>query len=322
MELLTPDQWRPLVDELINGSDKPLIVILGPTASGKTAFSLNVVQYISGTSGDHEWKGAEVINADSRQLYKYLNVGTAKITEEEKQDIPHHLLDVLEPTDEVTIADYKKMATEAIEDCHARKVVPVLTGGSMLYISAVVDGLEPLPAAPAELRARLEAEWDADDGWTLYDRLVTVDPATAKSFEKQNKVYVVRAMELYEMTGRPPSTLKKTLPPPYDILQLGLYWPRTILTKRITERMKKMLKDGWIEEVEGLTDKGYTPRDPAMKSSGYREIIQWLGTDERNMLQIEMMIGAKTRQYAKRQMTWWEEDDRIKWIDAPRMFGY
>lgn len=322
MELLTPDQWRPLVDELLRGSAKPLIVILGPTAGGKTAFSLNVAAYTAETAGDHEWKSAEVINADSRQLYKHLNIGTAKITEEEMQGVPHHLLDVLDPSEEVTIADYKKMATEAIADCHARKVVPLLVGGSMLYISAVVDGLEPLPAAPADLRARLEAEWDTDDGWTLYDRLVAIDPATAKSFEKQNKVYVVRAMELYEMTGRPPSTLKKTLPPPYDILQLGLYWPRDVLTKRIDERTSQLLRSGWVEEVEGLIDKGYTPRDPAMKSHGYREIMQWLGTDERDMLQLTMMIGAKTRQYAKRQMTWWEEDERVKWIDAARMFGY
>lgn len=322
MELLTPDQWRPLVDELLRSSDKPLITILGPTASGKTAFSLNVAKYIAETADVHGWSGADVVNGDSRQLYRYLDIGTAKITEEEKGETPHHLFDVLEPTQDVTIADYKKMAEEAIADCHSRKRVPLLVGGSMLYISAVTDGLEPLPAAPPELRAKLEAEWDKDDGWTLYDRLVQVDPATAKSFEKQNKVYVVRAMELYEMTGKPPSTLKKTLPPPYQILQLGLYWPRDILTKRIDERTTKMLRSGWIEEVEGLIDKGYTPRDPAMKSHGYKEIMQWLGTDERNMLQLEMMIGAKTRQYAKRQMTWWEEDERIRWIDAPRMFGY
>lgn len=320
MELLTPDQWRPLVDELLRGSEKPLIVILGPTASGKSAFSINVAGYIAEDCAS--WKGAEVINADSRQLYRHLDIGTAKITESERGDVPHHLLDVLEPNEEVTIASYKKMAADIIDDCHARRRVPLLVGGSMLYVSAVVDGLEPLPAAPPELRAKLEAAWDEDDGWTLYDRLVEIDPAIAKSFEKQNKVYVVRAMELYEMTGKPPSTLKKTMPPPYNVLQLGLRWPRDLLVRRIDERTATMLRSGWIEEVEGLIDRGYTPRDPAMKSHGYKEIMQWLGSEERNMEHLEMMIGAKTRQYAKRQMTWWDEDERIRWIDAPRMFGY
>jgi len=307
MELLTSDQWQPLVDELLATSKKPLIVVLGPTASGKTAFSLRVAEYCG---------AAEIINADSRQLYKHLHIGTAKITEEEKKGITHHLFDVLDPKEEVSIADYKKMAMDVIDDCHARGVVPILTGGSMLYISAVVDGLDPLPPADPELRARLEAEWDADDGWTLYDKLVEIDPATAKSFEKQNKRYVVRAMELYAMTGKPPSTLKKTLPPPYDILQLGLMWPRETLVTRIDERTKILLQSGWIEEVEGLIDKGYTTVDPGMKSHGYREIMLWLGSEEKNKEELESVIAAKTRQYAKRQMTWWDNDERIKWIDA------
>lgn len=205
---------------------------------------------------------------------------------------------------------------KVIDDCHARGVIPLLVGGSMLYISAVVDGLEPLPPAPQELRARLEAEYDADDGWTLYDKLVEVDPATAKNFASQNKHYVVRAMELWEMTGVQPSKLKKTLPPPYQILQLGLMWPREEIVKRIEARTGILLSSGWIEEVEGLLDKGFTAADPAMKSHGYKEIMQWLSSDERNMEHLRMMIDAKTRQYAKRQMTWWEDDDRIKWIDG------
>lgn len=307
MELLTSHQWQPLVDELCKKSTKPLIVVLGPTASGKTAFSLEVAAHCG---------NGEIINADSRQLYKHLSIGTAKITEAEKKGIAHHLFDVLDPKDEVTIADYKKMAMECIDDCHARGVVPILVGGSMLYISAVVDGLDPLPPADPEVRARLEQEWDSDDGWTLYDKLVDIDPATAKSFEKQNKRYVVRAMELYEMTGKPPSTLKKTLPPPYDILQLGLMWPRETLTKRIDKRTKILLNSGWIEEVEGLLDKGYTAADPGMKSHGYREIMQWLSSEDRDTTALEEVIAAKTRQYAKRQMTWWDTDERIQWIDA------
>jgi tRNA dimethylallyltransferase len=309
-------EWRPDIDDLLGSADQPLIVILGPTASGKTAFSIEVAQYIRQTNAIHGWNDAEVINADSRQLYKYLNIGTAKITEEEKQGIVHHLFDVLEPNEDVSIADYKKMASEMIADCHARHVVPMLVGGSMLYISAVVDGLDPLPVAPAELRKRLEAEYDADDGWALYDKLMEIDPATGKNFAAQNKHYVVRAMELHEMTGRKPSELKKTIPPPYQILQFGMYWPREELTKRIDARTNILLTSGWIEEVEGLLDKGFTQADPAMKSHGYKEIMQWLSSEERSTDDLRMVIEAKTRQYAKRQVTWWNNDNRIHWINA------
>jgi tRNA dimethylallyltransferase len=310
MELLTSHQWQAKVSDLLAKSKKPLIVVLGPTASGKTAFSIEIAKFIG---------SAEIINGDSRQLYHHLDIGTAKISEEEKKGIAHHLFSVLDPEKDVTIADYKKMAMDMIDDCHARNVAPILVGGSMLYISAIVDGLDPLPPADPTIRERLEQEWDKDDGWTLYDKLVEIDPDTAKSFEKQNKRYVVRAMELYEMTGKKPSTLKKTIPPPYDILQFGMHWPREELTKRIDERTKILLQSGWIEEVEGLIDRGYTLQTPAMKSHGYREIMQWLGSEEKNTEALEEVIAAKTRQYAKRQMTWWEQDDRIKWIDTKEL---
>lgn len=306
MKILESDQWQPLVDQLLLKS-KPLIVVLGPTASGKTAFSIKIAKYIG---------HAAIINGDSRQLYKHLNIGTAKITDEEKEGIDHRLFDVIDPHEDVSIAQYKEMAMKEIDACHAQNIVPILVGGSMLYISAVVDGLDPLPPADPAIRERLEAEWDADDGWTLYDKLVEIDPVTAKSFEKQNKRYVVRAMELYEMTGKQPSTLKKTIPPPYEILQFGMHWPRETLVKRIDERTHQLLQSGWVEEVEGLIDKGYTIQDPGMKSHGYREIMQWLSSEDRDTKALEEVIASKTRQYAKRQVTWWNDDDRIHWIDS------
>lgn len=310
--------WQELLTSQALKSAQPLVVILGPTASGKTAFSLSVAHFLSAPlPGPPLWGegAAEVVNADSRQLYRHLNIGTAKITPEEMRGIPHHLIDVLEPAEETSVAQYKDMATRVIDDCHARGVVPLLVGGSMLYLSAIIDGLDPLPPADRVLRERLEQEWDRDDGITLYDRLVQIDPVTTQSFQHQNKHYVVRAMELYEMTGKPPSTLKKTTPPPYDILQLGLRWPPELLAERITQRTHAMLDSGWIEEVEGLMDQGCTPADPAMKSHGYKEIMQWLQSDERDRQKLEEVIAAKSRQYAKRQMTWWRGDPRIQWID-------
>lgn len=314
MEILSPHTWPDLVTELLGRSIQPLIVVLGPTASGKTNFSIDLAHFIR-EQQPTGWMDAEIINADSRQLYRYMNIGTAKITEEEKRGIVHNLFDVLEPTEDVSIAWYKEKATEMIDDCHGRRVVPILVGGSMLYISAVVDGLDPLPPADPELRAKLEKEWDIDDGWTLYDKLVSIDPVTAKNFQAQNKRYVVRALELYEKTGVIPSLLKKTIPPPYQILQFGMHWPREFLTERINLRTKQMLDNGWISEVEGLLDRGFTARDFGMKSHGYKEIMAWLQSDEQDKELLAETIASKTRQYAKRQMTWWGDDDRIRWID-------
>lgn len=300
----------------LQSMEKPLIAVVGPTASGKTGYSIRLAKHIAATAREHGWAGAEVVNADSRQLYRHMDIGTAKVTEEEMEGVAHHLLDVLEPTEAVNIAWYKERATAVIDAMHARKHVPLLVGGSMLYVSAVVDGLEPLPEAPPELRARLEQEYDADDGWTSYDRLMRIDPATGARFDKANKRYVVRALELHAMTGIPPSTLKKTVPPPYQILQFGIRRPKELLDARIAARTENLLRNGWIEEVEGLLDRGYTVKDPGMMSHGYREIVAWLSSDERDRRALADGIGRKTRAYAKRQMTWWEADERILWMDG------
>ncbi len=311
VEPLGPNDWQPLVDAHLAASSKPVIAVLGPTCSGKTGFSLKLCDYLGGK--------AEVVNADSRQFYTGMDIGTAKITEEEKGSIPHHLFSVLDPKEQVTIAWYQEKANAVIAEIHARGNVPVLVGGSMLYISSVVDGLRPLPEADPELRKELEALYDQDDGWALYDELAAVDPETAKSFDKANKQYVVRAVELYRLTGFPPSQLKKTVPPDFQSLLLGLEWPRDELTKRIDARTPQLVNGGWITEVETLVERGYTDHDPGFKSHGYREIAQWLRSDEQNKEQLIEVIAAKTRQYAKRQMTWWKEDDRIRWIDARQL---
>ncbi len=311
MHLLGPNDWQPLVDEHLAQNPKPVIVVLGPTCSGKTGFSLRLCERMG--------ECAEVVNADSRQLYTGMDIGTAKITEEEKGRVPHHLFSVLDPKEPVTIAWYQEHANSVIKEIHARGNVPVLVGGSMLYISSVVDGLRPLPEADPELRKELEKLYDEDDGWALFDELSRVDPETAKSFDKANKQYVVRAVELYRLTGFPPSTLKKTVPPDFHALMLGLEWPRDELTKRIDARTPELVNGGWIREVESLLERGYTEHDPGFKSHGYREIAQWLRSDEQNKEQLIEVIAAKTRQYAKRQMTWWKDDERIKWIDARQM---
>lgn len=316
MPELSVHEWPELVTQHLRTSALPLIAIVGPTAGGKTSFSLDVAGLIASTKDEHGWDHAEVINADSRQLYRHLNIGTAKIREEEKRGVLHHLIDVLDPHEEATIAWYKEEATTVIDDCHKRRAAPLLVGGSMLYVSAVIDGLEPLPKADPQLRKKIEAAYDEDDGWTLYEKLQEIDPHTAQSFDRRNKVYVVRAMELFEMTSFPPSKLKKTIPPPYQTLMLGLKWPRETIVKRIEERVKQLLQSGWIEEVEGLIDRGYGSADPAMKSHGYTEIMAWLSSEERNKNELAEAIARKTRAFAKRQETWWGDDERIHWLDG------
>lgn len=314
-----PD-WHVLVQQHLAASAHPLIVVLGPTASGKTAFSINLCRHIG---------SAEVINADSRQLYRRLTIGTAKVTPEEMQGVPHHLIDMLDPTQPVNIGWYREQAMRVMDDCHARSVVPVLVGGSMLYISAVIDGLQPLPAVDPALRERLEREISEPGGEAaLYARLQQIDPEAAQSIDLRNHVYLIRALELAETTGEPLSKIKRTEPCPYDLLILGMDWPREELIARINARTAQMFAAGWVEEVAALLADGIAPDAPAMISQGYREIaaalhaagyqvsgIRYQAIDAvRNNQQLREDIAAKTRQYAKRQMTWWRHDERIHWI--------
>ena len=318
MNLCTRSQWPAILEKYLSDSKNPLIVVLGPTASGKTAFSIELAKHVAGMGV----RNAEIVNADSRQLYRFLDIGTAKVTDQEKDGVPHHLLDMLDPEQEVTIAWYKEAAEHAIAEIHARGNVPILVGGSMLYISALIDGLEPLASDPA-LRARLEAEYDADGGKALYARLQEIDPETASAFHPNNKPYVIRAMEIFETTGEAPSQAKKQSSSPYDLLLFGMYWERKALTERIEGRTGLLLKGGWIEEIQKLRAMGYGPQTPAMKSHGYREILERIervaGSEERvadlvHDPELIKAINAKTRQYAKRQVTWWKHDPRIYWI--------
>ncbi len=281
---------------MVSSAPRPLLVVLGPTASGKTAFSLEVAKLVNSLSPRGEGTKAEIINADSRQLYKFMDIGTAKITEEEmyidaptpspqssphgrgRVRIPHHLFSVLDPKEKVTVGWYKREAERVIDGVLARGDIPILVGGSMLYISAVTDG--------------------------------------------------------YVFTGKGG---KRCAPVPYDLLILGLRWPREELVKRIEERTKKLLgiplplkgegrvrvASNWITEVSWLLAQGYAVSDPSMESCGYREIAAWIldGKKEEEIPRLIERINAATRQYAKRQVTWWKHDRRIRWIDMSRGFS-
>ncbi len=289
---------------------KPLIVILGPTASGKTSFSISLAKEIQS-----EGLQPEIVNGDSRQLYKFLDIGTAKITEKEMEGIPHHLFSILDPKQPSTIADYQRDAMKMIENIQSRGGIPMLVGGSMLYISSIIDGLQPVSSDPA-LREKLGNEYDLDAGKTLHARLASVDLESAAGIPVQDKTYLVRAMEIFESTGVPKSEQKKKSECPYDLLIFGIDLPREELYERINARTAAMFDHGWIDEVESLKERGYSSSDPAMQSHGYKALFQYVefGGD---LGEMEKQIATQGRQYAKRQLTLWRGDPRIQWI-TPR----
>lgn len=307
--------------KFIQTTRKPLPVVLGPTASGKTDFSLRLAKYIAALplSEKQGRKDTDIVNADSRQLYRGLSTGTAKIMPEEMQSIRHYLFDVVDPSEEMTAAQYQRHAMHAIDDVHHRGNIPMLVGGSMLYISSVIDGLSFPASSDEKLREELSKEYDKDEGKSLHARLLALDPETADGIPRQNKPYLLRALELYRLAGKKPSELRMQSPLPYDLFLIGIECPRELLYEKINNRTKELFKKGWIEEVRQLLRQGYSSKDPAMKSHGYKEIIEYLqkGGSQKELTE---KISAKTRQYAKRQMTWWKHDQRIFWIKPDVVF--
>lgn len=293
----------------LRDAKKPLMVVVGHTASGKTAFSIELAQALIS-----EGRQVEILNADSRQLYRDMDIGTAKITQEEMQGVTHHLLDVLDPNQPVTIAWYKKEAEKIIDDCHARGVIPMLVGGSMLYISAVIDGLDPVDPVDPEERKKLSDEYDRDEGMTLWNKLHEMDPDGAAGIERRNKVYVIRAMEIVTSTGKTLAESKQKSGSPYDLFLYGLAQEPEVRAQKINDRAKQLLNSGWIEEVQELMHQGYSETDPGMISHGYKEIIQAIQSGSVDQSKLAEEISSKTRQYAKRQMTWWKNDPRIHWV--------
>lgn len=302
-----------IVGKFLGEAKKPLIVVVGPTAGGKTGLSLEIARELS----KHD-KPAEIVNADSRQLYRGLDIGTAKISSQEMRDVPHHLLSVLSPDEPVTIAWYQKEAERVIDDIHGRGAIPLLVGGSMLYVSSVIDGLKLAAPGNSFLRGALGMVYDADQGVQLHKRLTEIDPESAAAIPRENKTYLIRALEIYELTGKKKSDVMEKSACPYDLLIFGVARPREELHERISSRIDEMFASGWIDEVRALIASGYNSDAPALQSHGYSEIVEWIanGENEQELNDVKKKIAARTRQYAKRQMTWWKRDGRIRWISC------
>jgi tRNA dimethylallyltransferase len=291
----------------------PLVVICGPTASGKTALALELAQ---------RWP-FEVVSADSRQVYRAMDIGTAKPTLEERCRLPHHLIDVVDPAADFTVVDFVRLAHVAIADIVARGRLPLLVGGTGLYIRALTEGLLDAPGGDAQLRQTLYDEEALYGAGTLYRRLLEVDPVLAGRLPPQNLVRIVRALEVYQQCGRPFSELQAEhgfSEHPYRLLVLGLKPPREELYRRIDQRATEMFASGLIDETRALLGRGIAPASKSLRTIGYREVVRLLAGELDQAAALEL-VQRETRRYAKRQLTWFAKTPEIIWVDSLREFG-
>ena len=284
-----------------------MLVIIGPTAVGKTALAVELGQAFDG----------EVISADSRQVYRHMDIGTAKATKEEQAAVRHHLIDVVDPDEELTLAHYKRLATETVEEVWSRGKLPILVGGTGLYVRALLEGWT-VPEVPPNkaLRDRLFAEAERLGPEALHASLAAVDPVAAQRIDARNVRRVVRALEVYEQTGVPISRLQRKQPPSYRLLKLGLTMPRPALYARIDARVERMLAQGLVAEVRWLESQGYGYDLPAMSGLGYRQIGQHLAGGL-FLDQAVALIKRHTRRFVRQQYNWFRlADPTIHWLEV------
>ena len=288
-----------------------LIAVVGPTASGKTDLAVRLALEL----------GGEVVSCDSMQIYRHMPVATAVPTLEERRGVPHHMMEIIEPDTRFSVADYCARASECIKDIAARGSVPILCGGTGLYYSSLVDGIEFARAeVPPELRRAIEDEYDRTGGESMLSQLAGVDPETASRLAPADKKRIVRALELYRATGTTfseynrRSRLRGT---EYDLLALGIdYTDRKILYKRIEKRVDIMQKSGIIIEARDFY--AHYPADgTAAQAIGFKELRPWLD-GQTSLEQAVESLKRQTRRYAKRQLTWFRRDERIIWLYADK----
>ena len=292
-----------------------MLAIVGPTAVGKTALSIELARRFDG----------EIVSADSRQIYRHMDIGTAKATPEEQAAAPHHLIDVVDPDEELTLSHYRRLATEAVADIAARGRLPILVGGTGLYVRALLEGwtVPEVPPRPAVRRA-LEERAEREGHEALHRRLAEVDPAAAARIDSRNVRRVIRALEVYQATGEPISALQRKEPPGYRVFTIGLTMPRADLYRRIDERVDRMVEAGLVGEVRDLLARGYERgqgRDlPAMSGLGYRQIGQYL-RGEVSLEEAIALIKRHTRRFVRQQYNWFRlSDPTIHWVDVTQPY--
>ena len=287
--------------------DAPVLFIVGPTAVGKTRLAIALAQRL----------GGEIINADSRQVYRYMDIGTAKPTRAERSQAVHHLVDILNPDESFSLGSFLALARQAIGDIAGRGALPIVAGGSGQYVWALQEGWQT-PTVPPDEDLRWEwEEWAAREGGdALYRRLGEVDPARAAELDPRNRRRVIRALEIYQVTGQRPSAYRRAGEPLPNCRIIGLTLEREALYRRIDERVEGMLADGLVEESRDLADRGYRLGERALACPGYRELGQYLER-EISLSEAAQRTKFKTHRLARRQYTWFKaEDERIHWLEA------
>jgi tRNA dimethylallyltransferase len=283
----------------------PLILIVGPTAVGKTELAIQLAQLLNG----------EIISADSRLFYRGMDIGTAKPTLEEQRHVAHHLIDIANPDEILSLAVFQQKAREAIEDIHTRNKIPFLVGGTGQYIRAFTEGWSPPEVEPDErLRHELERLKDENDIHWLHERLKMLDPLGAQKIDPRNYRRTIRALEVILTTGRRFSEQRGQSESPYQLITIGLARPRPELYERVDQRIDAMFANGFIEEVKTLLAMGYSPSLPTMSAIGYRECIRVIN-GELNEEQAKAEIRRATRIFVRRQANWFKESDsNIRWF--------
>ena len=290
---------------------RPLIVLTGPTAVGKTSLSISLAKAVNG----------EIISADSMQVYKKMDIGSAKIRPEEMQGVKHYLVDVLEPEEEFHIVKFQQMAKEAMEEIYAKGKIPILVGGTGFYIQAVTRNID-FTEAQQENTYRMELEKMAAEKGAeyLHDRLKEVDPASADAIHAHNVKRVIRALEFYHQNGTPISAHneeQKKQTSPYNLAYFVLNGPRDILYERIDRRVDQMLEKGLVKEVEGLKQDGCHRGMVSMQGLGYKEILAYL-EGEYPLEEAVRILKRDTRHFAKRQLTWFRREADVIWVDKEK----
>ncbi|MGE5350866.1 MAG: tRNA (adenosine(37)-N6)-dimethylallyltransferase MiaA [Acidobacteriota bacterium] len=286
--------------------ERKVAVILGPTASGKTRVAISLAKNLD----------SEVLSADSRQVYRFLDIGTAKPSVNELDEVKHHFIGTLNPDEDFNVSRFEEDAIGIIRSLHNENKIPVVAGGSGLYIKALVEGISTTAQTDDDLRLELKTKLDTFGREFLYEELKKVDPKAASAMLPQNYKRVMRALEVFHLTGRSildhHQEYERNLD--FQFLQFGLNWDREILYKNIENRVDDMIQSGLVDEVKQILNMGFPPELNSLNTVGYKEIITYL-SGEISLERAVELIKRNTRRYAKRQMTWFRRDSNIHWFD-------
>jgi len=296
----------------VSGVPKQIIAIVGPTGTGKSELGINIVESLA-----RRGQTAEIVNTDSMQFYRGMNIGTAKLTLEERRGVPHHLLDWLDIREESTAAEFQASARPVIEEIQSRGATPVLVGGSMLYIAAVLNNFE-FPARDEALRAELEEELIELGSREMHNRLAALDPIAASRIDSANGRRIVRAIEIVTLTGEPFAAALPEVPEEWQSsVQIGLLAERSVLVPRLHQRAERMWQQGLLAEVEALIPMGVRDGKTSSRAIGYAQALAQIDGELSQAEAIEQ-TALLTSRYARRQMSWFRRDSRVNWLDFDR----